>query len=199
MKHFERQPQPDFLKEKASVWNKKWTELKKKNPRARFKWYVYKQKPVNLALIPYLSEQTQNHCSYCDFYPPRRSDNTIDHFFPKSNSAYYALAFAWHNLYLACDHCQQSKKNLVSALLLRPDAKDYDFSRYFIYNVVSHQIAANPAASLEDRLSALETIRIFDFNHIGQVTLRRQAFERWSGTNANIRMLDDFPFRFLFT
>lgn len=82
--------------------------------------------------------------------------------------------------------------------LLCPDATDYTFDRYYKYNYSSHHIEINDTASVEDQLKALETRRIFNFNHEGQVIARRHAWERWVNLSETDRHVDDFPFRFLF-
>lgn len=81
--------------------------------------------------------------------------------------------------------------------LLSPDAADYSFERYFVYNYTSHEIEINTTASPDDQRKATETLRIFQFNYPGQVIWRRQSWERWVFTPENERHLDDFAFRFL--
>lgn len=82
--------------------------------------------------------------------------------------------------------------------LLRPDAPDYSFERYFVYNFSNHEIEANPSASRIDQNKAQVTIRIFQFNYPEKITLRRHAWQRWMRSSATEQILDDFPFRFIF-
>jgi uncharacterized protein (TIGR02646 family) len=195
---FTRQPAPSILQERADFWNAQWAALKSRNPGASFIWYQHDGVPVNQKLGPILSAQTQEHCSYCDAYPQRSADDTIDHFKPKSIEAFYHLAFDWHNLYIACADCQKNKGAQYSDLLLRPDDREYTFEQYFIYNYNNHLIEPNPRASEADQEKARTTIQILNLNQLGLVTTRRHSAERWYNATAEGRMLDDFPFRFLF-
>lgn len=198
MHPFKRYPAPEFLLLNAERWNQQWSEAKALNLGIRFNWYHHKGIPVNQHLLPPLQVQTQDHCSYCDAYPPKRGDNTIDHFKPKSDPRFYLLAYDWDNLYFACGHCQISKSEKFDSNLLRPDAKDYTFERYFVYNYTNHEIEVNLAANETDQRAAAITIKIFDFNHKGQVVSRRQAWGRWNSVAESDRILDDFNSRFIF-
>jgi len=80
--------------------------------------------------------------------------------------------------------------------LLWPDADDYTFERYFIYNYASHEIEINPTASDNDKRKASETSRIFYFNHPSQIISRRHSWERWND-KADVDRLTDFSFRFI--
>jgi uncharacterized protein (TIGR02646 family) len=197
MKSFVRHSEPDFLKQHAARWNRQWTALKTRNPGAQFNWYTYQGQPVNQLLAPTLESQTQQHCSYCDAFPLRKGDNTIDHFRPKGTPRFYKQAYTWKNLYTACGHCQNVKMEKFSEDLLSPDAADYSFERYFVYNYTSHEIEINTTASPDDQRKATVTLRIFQFNHPAQVISRRHSWERWVLKPKNERYLDDFAFRFL--
>jgi uncharacterized protein (TIGR02646 family) len=126
------------------------------------------------------------------------ADDTIDHFKPKSNQNYHNQAYRWENLYLACADCQKDKVQKFNDLLLAPDAEDYAFERYFIYNFHTHEIEINPGLSESDTNRALVTKdEIFNFNDPNRVVARRAAYERWFSPLA-AQVLDDFPFRFIF-
>ena len=196
MKYFNRHPEPDFLSDHAARWNEQWSRLKQRNPGASFQWNTHERQRVNQKIVPLLARQTQDHCSYCDAYPQRTGDDTIDHFCPKGAPAFHHLAYTWTNLYIACNHCQRSKMEDFSDKLLRPDADDYAFERYFVYNYSTHEITPNPAADEADKEKALETIKIFNFNAPGNLISRRHTLERWTGLPADLKHLDDFPFRF---
>ena len=60
--------------------------------------------------------------------------------------------------------------------LLWPDAKDYNFERYFIYNYTFHEIEVNPNAPIDDQSKAIISIGIFQFNHSGQIESRKKVF-----------------------
>ena len=104
MKYFKRLEEPDFLLRTARRWIKQWTNLKGRKPGALFQWYKYEGLPVNQHLCPLLARQTQDHCSYCDAFPARAADETIDHFRPKSDIRFYDQTYSWGNLYFACSH-----------------------------------------------------------------------------------------------
>jgi uncharacterized protein (TIGR02646 family) len=197
MQRFERRPEPEFLAQNAARWNNQWANLKTRNPGALFQWYKHNGQPVNQLLLPDLSAQTQQHCSYCDAFPPRLNDETIDHFQPKSDPFFYNNAYSWINLYLSCGHCQNAKMEQYSADLLRPDVEGFSFERYFFYNFTSHEIEANLDASAEEQRRAIVTRDTFQFNHPGQTTSRRHAWERWVNLSEHERFLEDFPFRFM--
>ncbi len=196
MKSFIRGIEPLALQQESARWNRQWAALRQGNAGARFNWSRYNATPVNQIILPDLKAQTQDHCSYCDGFPPLIGDDTIDHFCPKTDPAFYHLAYTWSNLFIACNHCQRAKMEQFSTLLLRPDEGQYTFERYFIYNYTTHTVDVNPLASIEEQQNAKETIRIFDFNHNGKIIQRRHSSERWRGESAP--NLDDFPYRFIF-
>jgi energy-coupling factor transporter ATP-binding protein EcfA2 len=59
-----------------------------------------------------LLAMTQHHCAFCDSHwrCPRTSDATIEHFRPKGDDRFAALAFEWTNPFPACDRCQGRKR-----------------------------------------------------------------------------------------
>lgn len=195
MRPFNRLPAPDFLSEHGESWGNEYAVRKTANPSYGFKWKRYRGQPVNLQLLPVLREQSQHHCSYCDAFPPKLPDNTIDHFLPKGNPRFYHLSYQWRNLYFACGHCQRAKMEQFDDALLRPDDPGYSFERYFIFNYSTGEIEVNPAASDMDKQQAEISIRLFGFNLEGQPISRKfvcKSFEK--------QVLDDlneYPFRFL--
>ncbi|MFZ4633883.1 MAG: hypothetical protein ACOYNO_06720 [Saprospiraceae bacterium] len=197
MKPFVRLEEPAFLAEHAQRWNRQWTQKKTRNNSAVFLWYKHHNQQVNHLLLPILKGQTQEHCSYCDAFPLRLGDQTIDHFCPKGNPSFYHLAYQWSNLYFACAHCQMAKREQFSVLMLRPDDISYSFERFFVYNYNLHELEPNPAASYSDQQHAEETIKIFKFNHPDMKIGRRHSFERWVNYLDNERFLEDFSFRFM--
>lgn len=197
MRPFQRQETPQVLQAHAERWNRQWAARKQQNPGATFQWYQDQGRPVNQHIIGQLMHQTDEHCSYCDNYPSGVSDKTIDHFFPKSHPDYYLLAYEWSNLYAACADCQDIKMESVPTNVLRPDAPDYRFERYFLYNYTSHLIEVNPLSTEAEQAQAAATISIFNFNHEARVISRRHQWERWS--NAENPVLEDYAFRFILT
>ena len=197
MRHFTRPAAPDFLLKNAARWNQQWTKLRARNAGASFQWYKFEGQPVNQKIAPRLAALVQEHCAYCDAFPNKSDDDTIDHFKPKSDARFLLLAYEWTNLYSACGHCQKEKWEQFSELLLRPDADDYTFGRYFVYNYSNHEIDINPNTTSDEQERARMTICIFNFNHPGQVTARRQSWERWWSPKTS-QVLEDFAFRFIF-
>jgi uncharacterized protein (TIGR02646 family) len=198
MRYFERHAPPDFLVENAKKWNNQWVLAKNKNAGAAFNWYKFQKTPINQLIYPLLEAQNEGHCAYCDAFPPKISDKTIDHFKPKSNPDFYQFAYDWTNLYHACNDCQRAKMEQFSENLLQPDDENFRFERFFIYNFTNHQIEVNPIAADHDQIKANKTLEILQFNENGQVVSRRHAWERWQGLSENNRFLIDFPFRFIF-
>jgi uncharacterized protein (TIGR02646 family) len=196
MRPFNRADSPDFLQKNSKKWGENYAKQKTKNPTHTFQWKTFEKQKVNHLLLPTLKTQTQHHCSYCDFFPPRVADQTIDHFQPKGNSLYYLFVYKWTNLYFSCSNCQSIKMENYDPILLRPDALDYSFERYFILNFSTFEIKPNPKAISEDQNRAELSIRLFGFNETGQLIARRHSFERYNTTPSPD--LEDFAFRFIF-
>jgi uncharacterized protein (TIGR02646 family) len=196
MRPFTRTDSPDFLQKNSQKWGENYAKRKSEKPSFDFKWKTFKKQKVNQLLLPTLKAQTQSHCSYCDFFPPRIADETIDHFQPKGNALYFHKAYHWENLYFSCANYQRTKMENFDDALLRPDALDFSFERYFILNFSTFEINPNPKAIPEDQEKAAISIRIFGFNHTGQLIARRHSFERYNAITTPD--LEDFAFRFIF-
>jgi uncharacterized protein (TIGR02646 family) len=194
MRSFERLPPPQYWAENWTIWSNRYALNKDKNKSHTFQWATYEGEKVNQMALPLLIMQTQSHCSYCDAYPMKISDDTIDHFKPKGNPQFYHLAYEWGNLYYCCAACQKAKMEQFDDALLRPDEVGFSFSRYFIFNYTTHKIDPNPAASPEDQNRAVVTINILKLNDNAQCIARRHSIERYEKGND----LDDFAFRFVF-
>lgn len=197
MKSWQRLPSPDFL---VAIWEKHGQDYAAKRATDsgfQFKWPKCEHNgvklPLNQLLLPTLIQQTQEHCSYCDSWPPRIGDNTIDHFRPKSDSRFYGEVCQWENLYYACNDCQKAKGTQYDPLLIRPDETDYSFERYFLYNFRTHEIEINPLATESDQARADTTIRILNLNEIGLTKKRKMDFHL-----KDKFAIDELPFRFMF-
>lgn len=127
MRKFERLPAPAFIADNWEEIGKSYEARRQQEPNYDFTWKQINKQKINHIALKILIEQTNDHCSYCDKYPPHKGDNSIDHFKPKTNPLYYTLVCQWENLYLACKHCQDSKRSEYDDLLLRPDADDFSF------------------------------------------------------------------------
>ncbi len=194
MRRFIRLDTPQYLAKNWETWGKRYAQNKTQNSSHVFQWVTHQGQRLNQKILPSLTAQTQSHCSYCDGYPMKISDENIDHFKPKGNHQFYHLAFQWENLYYCCAACQKSKWESFHDDLLRPDDDDFSFQRYFIFNYSTGEIQANPAASENEIIRAKITIEILGLNHIGQCISRRHSVERFQ-PDSN---LEDFAYRFLF-
>ncbi|MEI7583816.1 HNH endonuclease [Runella sp.] len=119
-------------KTRWQVYGELYAQNRAKKPSFEFQWPQIEGKKLNQHLLPKLMAMTDDHCSYCDGFPLKRGDDTIDHFHPKTRSEFYSKVCDWENLYLSCKHCQDSKGSQYEVELLRPDELDFHFNRYFI-------------------------------------------------------------------
>ncbi len=197
MQKFVRTECPAILAEKWQKWGETYAKNRERDPGFVFQWPQIEGQKLNQVLLPELQKMTRQHCSYCDGYPLRIADQTIDHFHPKSDARFYQEVCQWENLYAACRNCQCAKKEDYDEQLLRPDAPDYDFTRYFIYSFIEHTIHPNPRVSSNDQKRAEMTIKIFYLNEPGLIETRRIEFERYNSTDSTEYILDDFSFRFM--
>ena len=199
MRRFARGSAPGFLSSKWRAWGIRFKNNRTKSPAFKFQWPAHQGAKVNSLLEPFLKVQTDDHCSYCDNFPVRSKEDSIDHFKNKANPAHYELVCQWENLYYCCQNCQQSKQEQYSTLLLRPDDIEYSFEKYFIYSYHSHKIEPSPVLSDMNLERAIKTIDIFGFNDAGHVAARRISLERYEGKrilNDDIN-ISDFPYRFI--
>ena len=202
MRYFFRLPCPDILSECARnstkprwiKYGESYTSNRNLNKGFTFQWPIVGGTTINSLILPTLRLQTVNHCSYCDGFPLKKGDNSIDHFLPKTK--FTELVCQWENLYLSCSHCQASKKEDVNNFALRPDQIGFSFNTYFIYNYITNYVEINTSVSASHKQKAEETIKYFDLNHPALVISRRHAFQRYSGDQNPF--LDDYNFRFMF-
>ena len=195
MMGFQRSPTPELLETHGHQWTTRWEERRQANPSAGFDWPQVDGRPVNQILLSLLGEMTLEHCSYCDGFPINATGQpTIDHFRPKHR--FLGLAFAWENLFYACDRCQgrNGKGEQWSDPLLKPDESDYSFFRYFRYVNATGRLEPNPEASTEDQRRATETIRIFRLNDDGRTADRKRVLRLYRSFAP-----ENCPYRFLFS
>ena len=177
MRKFERSAEPDFLADKWERWGLEWEQRRKEKPAAQFHWHEIDGEKVDQKLLPFLKNQTQDHCSFCDAYPVAPpSIETIEHFRPKT--VFHKEAYQWANLYFCCTYCQQKGEDYDEALL-RPDAADYEFDRYFRWDFTTGEAHVNTLASSEDQKSADVTIRLYRLND-GHPLCRKLAMKNRS-------------------
>jgi len=191
MRKFKRLDAPDFLIEKWEEWGKEWERRHSENNRASFYWHQVDNEAVNHKLLPTLKAQTQDHCSFCDNYPVSPpSVDTIEHFRPKTTHP--SLAYQWENLYYCCVYCQGAKQEKFDEALLRPDAIDYDFDRFFRWDFTRGPLEVNERAADEDKKRAQVTIELYRLNDRHPSLRLREQHKR---SKAKDDPIDDFAYR----
>lgn len=190
MRRFQRRTEPEVLANNWQQWGEDWERRKKANPKASFHWHEVAGKPVNQLILPTLKAQTQSHCSFCDNFPVSPpSLETVEHFRPKSK--FHREAYHWPNLYFCCDYCQQKGEDFDEALL-RPDAGDFDFDRYFRWDHTTGRLEINETATPEDQNRARVTLELYRLNE-GHPSFRKREQRRRS--KCLDEPLDDFAYR----
>jgi uncharacterized protein (TIGR02646 family) len=184
-------PQCLIENENYKVWGKNYEKTKHS-----WHWHSTKQ-----TLRKQLLQMTNNHCSFCDAYRmPNPVAPTIEHFRPKA--IFPLLAYRWSNLFICCHNCQKipaqfdsSKENLRK--LLKPDSKDYHFSKYYFFDTESGKIEVK-----RKNLSEIEVER-------AEITRNYYQLNEDELVNARLEILEDYeyyiqkdcskrPYRFMF-
>ncbi len=195
MRKLLREPEPEVLKNKGASWTESWRSRKSADRSAQFVWPQYENQRLNHLLLPALRRQTQDHCSFCDGYPVETvSDDTIEHFHPKSDVRFLDSAFSWDNLFYACSKCQRSKAEKFEEALLKPDGADYCFSDFFIWDFSTGRLEPNPRAASAAQQRATVTIGMFGLNDHGRPTARRVQRRRWLRISPH-EEINDWPYR----
>jgi uncharacterized protein (TIGR02646 family) len=186
-----RPPAPQWLLDNYEKWGRQYRD-KRANPdkKNKFQWAAYCRQKVNVLLMPLLRDMTQKHCSFCDC---RLRRETIEHFRPVSK--YPLEAYLWDNLFICCFDCQD-KYDEYDDKLLKPDAADYEFRRYFFYDFATGEIRPNKRANALDQERAETTIRLYKLNELDLPEQRKQWSDNWQTLRNN--ELDALPFRFVF-
>lgn len=198
MMKFFRPPQPAFLSENYKAWGREHKARRDENTAASFQWKTYFGQRVNILIILAFGDHAK-HCAFCDGSPLGTfARRTIEHFRPVSH--YPRLAYVWHNLFICCDCCQSAKQDSFDKKLLKPDADDYSFERYFLVNYRTGKIEVNPTASEHDQQRAHLTIEIYGLNDYDRPQSRLLQYRMSQELIASGKyQLDDFPYRFFLT
>lgn len=191
MRKISRPPKPDVLVEHGDRWTDQWKTLKTEKPGAQFNWYQLEGKSARDWLLADLAAMTQEHCAFCDRYTVE--PDSIEHFRPKSDSRFLHLAYAWENLFFCCGGCQTAKGEKWDDGLINPDADDYTFSRYFMFDWGTGEMSPNPKASPIDQARAETTIRIYGLDTAKRRKFRREALRNWQ--RSPDMPIDDMPYR----
>jgi uncharacterized protein (TIGR02646 family) len=174
MMPMERTPTPPILVEKGPVWTEAFSKRRAQDQHCAFHWPKVGSEYLNRVLGRELQVMTAQHCAYCDHYElGPASQETIDHFRPKST--FPELAYDWSNLFPACNVCQSSKREKFEEALLKPDAPEYSFERFFIFDFATGEIQPCPSSSVEERNRAETTIRILGLNLSKRNRARKRA------------------------
>lgn len=199
MRRFIRSASPLLLAQNWRRWGERYRRNRERKANFLFQWPTQAGIRLNQLIGDLLAGQTQSHCSYCDNFPLRTRERSIDHFKPKSIVSFYDIVCKWENLYFSCGNCQAFRVERYHTLLLRPDSRTYSFERYFVYSFATHRIEANPTLNHYGRKRANITLEYFGLNDPGHIAARRISFERYQGkTSAGEAVeVDDFPYRFM--
>ncbi len=169
-----RGPEPEALARDAAMLGRDYAARRRQDPRHRFQW----RRSLLQVVRDALGLMTDERCSYCDGYPiDATGEETIDHFCPKGRPEFYELVCTWTNLFLACSACNNAKRDQWDETLLRPDAPDFRFERYFECRPESGELHPSITASADDQARARRTIEIFDLNRRGACANRRRTIE----------------------
>lgn len=180
MKKQTRPAEPEVLSKHASQWNEQWSSLKATNPTAKFNWYQVNGRSARDWVLPELRKMNESHCSFCDSFPLEASSNEpVEHFRPKSDARFYDQAYSWTNLYYSCEFCQRAKGEKWSDLLLAPDADDYAFSEYFMFDFTTGAISPTPGISPDKKERAQTTIDLYGLDREPRRRFRLMVARNW--------------------
>lgn len=184
---------PELLVQNRGKWTRQWIELRQRNPSAKFPWYQIDKQSAYEILLPVLKAMNQEHCAFCDGFPVDAvSNETIEHFQPKSDPRFEANAYEWTNLFYCCTTCQRKGDDWDDALL-RPDADDYTCVRYFHFDYFTGQMAPHPMATEAEQNCAKATIRLYGLDTPARRRARRGELEFWR--RINDMHIDEFAYR----
>ena len=185
---------PELFVRHREKWTQQWINLRKENPSAKFPWYQADKQTAYENLLPVLKTMNQEHCAFCDGFPVDAvSNETIEHFQPKSDPRFEANAYEWANLFYCCDTCQREKRSQWDDALLRPDADDYTCQRYFRFDYFTGQMTPNPMATETEQVGATATIRLYGLDTSARRRARRRVLDMWQ---QNTKMhIDEFAYR----
>lgn len=189
MTPFIRDTAPTVLMEVAEEATASFVRRRREDPSATFTWPQRSGQSVLGPIREALLKMTSGHCSYCDSCPiDATGRHEVDHFRPKAD--FPAEVCDWLNLFVVCSACNEVKLAEWNAELLRPDAGDYSFARYFHLNPLTGELRPNPGAPPQEQTRATETIRIFGLQRPGLCTLRKKQI-------LSLERGPDRPYRFI--
>lgn len=188
---------PELLAKHGPEIGAEYAHRRRAEPTYRFQWPQRDGQKLYEIARAALAEMTARRCSYCDGYPLSATGNEeIDHFCPKTHEEFYELVCTWENLFLICTSCNGAKRDQWEPSLLRPDAPEYTFDRYFLFNFETGELEPAPDIPAADRHRARRTIEIFDLNRPGACTARLAAIRTIRRRESDDE-LADVAYRFL--
>lgn len=98
----ERGPTPAILQERAAAWTAKYLAERQTEPKKRPDHRCYGHEQVRMEL----RRMSSNKCFYCERRLTER-EQEVDHYVEVAERP--QDAFAWENLYLSCEPCNQGK------------------------------------------------------------------------------------------
>lgn len=189
MRKLARPAPPDCLANYAGQWTQDYVAARTQNPTHRFKW---RNTECYQAIRQSLLAMTQSHCAFCDEIVGTSSRETVEHFRPKSQ--FPQLAYDWGSLFPCCDVCQAQKLEKFAEGLLKPDEDEFAFSRYFVVNYKTGEMAPSPQAEADARERAAITIQLYGLNLPARTKARKREWESYHRDPEPF--LDDYNYRF---
>lgn len=190
-----RPPEPSALAKCAEEKIKEWAAKKLEGEGGRFRWPEVDGKSIRDHILPTLREMNQGHCSFCDAGPLEAvSKEPIEHFRPKGNPLFHALAFTWSNLFYCCDRCQSTKGEQWDDGLLKPDDPDFYFDDYFDFDFTTGAIEPKHSSVLHESRANV-TIRLYGLDSEIRRRQRRLELRKWIATPHDERKLDEWSYR----
>lgn len=120
MRHIDRFPEPVVLQEKHDEWQRKFEEKKVGHTKARPDSSKYGHKDIRRVLDACSHEK----CFYCES-KLKGELKEIDHFIEVAIDP--SLAYAWDNLYLACNNCNDKlSHDVISVTEVIDPCRDSD-------------------------------------------------------------------------
>ena len=171
-----RGPAPALLAQHGPEIGSTFASRRQVDPTYQFSWPQRDRQRLYDIAHAAVTAITDGHCAYCDGFPLGAvGRDEVDHFRPKSRPEFYHLVCEWDNLFLACTACNFAKLEEWDPALLRPDAPDFRFERYFDYRFDTGELSPNPVASPTDQRCATVTIKILDLNRVDACLNRQKA------------------------
>ena len=189
MTPFRRRPAPAFWAEKEAQWASCAAEWRKLDPLG----WRHENRTLRERFHELCREDDDPPlCAYCDGPLNVTARATIDHLAPRKH--FQALSLAWHNLFPACDLCNETyKREQWSCAIVRPDTDPVD--EWFDLDLITGRV--RPSAMVDDpviRARVRLTIGVFRLNAAARCKARRDvvrdlrnAWKRDAGTREHDR------------